>query len=365
MRGRRLRLVVAAALLLQAVVFQAGLARVGAHSAAGNADICPWTREGYAADDTCWTTNTPLGEDGRFNVNTNSNTWDGSRLDGYAVLDDPAARGGFVQTLWAPRCSPGAQSVRFHLTRILPGVPAEMHLSLGVKTSSGTVNPVTDLALLINGHRVFRTTGKTVHRITLEAAARALLRFGPNTFELTAYKEPSPATTCGAGVPDFGVFAELWGRYVSDVSVTESILPGGCCWYAYTIKNHGPSVVRRGETFGWTISTTKLDPKYEFGVTESSDPEGSFVDPSGFHGCTHAMTEVAGYGLDCSLTRPMYAGQTIIEKILFPYGPLPRGPFIDHWRTTWRFFGWNDPTPKDNYGSAAHGACRPASSCQR
>jgi hypothetical protein len=344
---------------------RAGAARVNASRAAGNTATCPWSPNGYAAYDTCWGTSTPLRvQEGAFNLNTNStpsNTWLGSMLAGYVSSDDPAGRGGFVQTLWAPHCALGAQSVHFTLRRLLPGVPAELHLTLGARPARGLPNPVTAVSFLINGHRVYQT-GVTAHRITLDAAARTLLHFGFNTFELSARKAPSPPTTCGASLAQFGVFAELWGRYVADIAVTEApvVRSSHCCVYRYTIVNHGPSVVLRGQTFSWTIGTSKLDTS--FGLTMVDTPN-IFTNPEGYRGCTRGTSTANGFGLDCETTRPLGAGQTIHVLILFPYGPPPSGPFVDKWRTTWRFPGWNDPTPQDDTGSAAHGFCSPSSSC--
>ncbi|MFN2467965.1 MAG: hypothetical protein ABR521_07560 [Gaiellaceae bacterium] len=194
-------------------------------------------------------------EMGYFRIPTSTDWRDGPRRATavVAVKSDFAAAGNFVSALWASTCKDGKQTVSFARTVVVVDDPAELRVSMG-SVSNTKPNPVKRVALFVNGRRAFSTDGRVVKRAI--PAGRSLFKRGRNTIEIEARKGRSKG--CSAT----GAYAELWGRYASDVAVT-----GGCppkepgrpfVTCAYTIANRGPSPVP-ALSFNWFIGTTRLN----------------------------------------------------------------------------------------------------------
>lgn len=123
--------------------------------------------------------------------------------------------------LWAPKCTPGRQLVRFFRTVELPGPATEANFAVDADAQYG--GPFAEVQLFVNG-RLAYTLPPSLPRVDHDRAQAVLFGFGNNELEVRVTKKPLPRgypRRCNAGDPRgrMGVRFTVGGDFLSDLSI--------------------------------------------------------------------------------------------------------------------------------------------------
>jgi hypothetical protein len=257
-----------------------------------------------------------------------------------------AIAGAAVPALWAPKCSPGRQTVHFTRTLYLLGPADDGTITMAgfsrTRTAFGGVPvPFSRMELRINGQVAYSTTNPSGGSGQLRPAGLAAIRFGPNQFEVVVSKRATGPCN-GKHSHQYAVEFDFSGAFHSDVSGSVGQNDGtgqcgtGSCsgktTIPFTLTNKGPA--------------TMLEPTLIMNWTFRSDNEVPSEGPYSFRGdagatCTTKQIDPRHYNVICEGS-PFAGNAFAALHVSFDYetsGYDSSGNKRETWTYDWHFPG--------------------------